>query len=188
MSRWSAIVLSAVLALGILVERQGAFAADLPEQPTYSDQVILFMAGMIGRGAYHRFRRAVVEAEPTIVVLEGPGGYLGESILIGEEVRKRGLATVVLPNGKCASACAVVFLSGRAKYMGRNAYVGLHAASSEDGRASASGTGIMAGYLRDLGVPRAIIRRMTETSPRDIRWLTRSDRRALRIQTLGTAR
>ena len=183
MSRWRA----AVLALGFFFAPRGAWAADLPEQPAGPDQVILLMSGVIGRDAYDQFRQAVTEADPSVVVLEGPGGYLAESILIGQEVRKRGLVTVVLPNSRCASACAVVFLSGRSKYMGRNAHVGLHAASSEDGRASARGTGVMARYLRSIGVPAAILRQMSETAPSNIRWLGRAERRALGIQGFGSA-
>lgn len=145
--------------------------------------VVLVLTGVIGRGAYRQFRNAIGRSRPGLVLLDGPGGILGEALLIGGEIRRRGLSTAVAPNGACASACAVVFLSGRTKYMGAGAALGLHSASFMDGRESPEATGIMAGYLRSVGVPRDILRRMAATRPNEIRWLSRRERRALRIQT-----
>jgi hypothetical protein len=148
------------------------------------EQVVLVMSGMIGRGSHREFRRAVSRSKAEVVVLEGPGGILGEALLIAEEVRSRGLTTVVAANGRCASACAIVFLAGRTKHMGRGAAVGLHAASFENGVADPQATSIMAGYLRQLGVPANTLRRMASTAPQDIRWLTKAEQKALRIRGL----
>jgi len=148
------------------------------------ERVVLVMSGMIGRGSYREFRRAVSRSKAEVVVLEGPGGILGEALLIAEEVRRRGLTTVVAANGRCASACAIIFLAGRTKHMGRGAAVGLHAASFENGVADPQATSIMAGYLRQLGVPTSTLRRMASTAPQDIRWLTRAEQKALRIRGL----
>lgn len=147
------------------------------------DQVILVISGVIGPGAYREFRRAVSRAKPDFILLDGPGGILGEALLIGQEIRRRGLSTLVAANGQCASACAVVFLSGRTKYVGRNAAVGLHAASDRRGRANAQATTIMSDYLASVGVPRNIRRRMAATSPSDIRWLTRAEQKALKFRS-----
>jgi hypothetical protein len=148
------------------------------------DQIVLVMTGVIGPGSYRQFRRAVARSKPDLIVLEGPGGILGEAIRIGGEIRRRGLTTLVDANSSCASACAVVFLSGRTKYMGRGAYVGLHSASYMDGRADAEATSVMASYLSGVGVPRSILRRMARTAPDDISWLTRAEQRALRIRAI----
>ncbi len=155
-----------------------------PRAAPARERVVLVMSGMIGRGAYREFRRAIARSKPEAVVLDGPGGILGEALLIAEEVRRRGLATVVAPGRRCASACAIVFLAGRTKHMGSGAEVGLHSASFEDGRADPEATGMMAGYLSHLGVPASTLRRMASTAPSDIRWLTRSEQRALRIRGL----
>ena len=148
------------------------------------ERVVLVMSGMIGRGSHREFRRAVSRSKAEVVVLEGPGGILGEALLIAEEVRRRGLTTVVAANNRCASACAIVFLAGRTKHMGRGAAVGLHAASFENGVADPQATSIMAGYLRQLGVPANTLRRMASTAPQDIRWLTNGEQKALRIRGL----
>jgi hypothetical protein len=142
----------------------------------------LLVSGVIGPGSYDEFLAAVSRGSPELVVLDGPGGILGEALLIGEEVRRRNLSTMVGPNRSCASACAVVFLSGRTKYMANGASVGLHSASFADGRADPEATAVMAAYLRGMGVPNATLKRMSRTAPDDIRWLTKSEMRALGIK------
>ena len=74
-----------------------------------------------------------------------------------------------------------MFLSGRTKYMGRRAKVGLHSASFADGEADPEATDVMAAYLRQLGVPSATLRRMARTAPSDIRWLSKAEQRAMGI-------
>lgn len=148
------------------------------------DKVVLVLTGVIQPGAYRQFRAAIAGRNPAVIVLDSPGGVLGEALLIGDEVRRRGLNTLVGPNGSCASACAVVFLSGRTKFMGKGAEVGLHSAYSLDGRASPQATQVMASYLSGVGVPSSILKRMARTAPSDIRWLTKSEQKALRIQAM----
>jgi hypothetical protein len=175
------------LALALSIAELGVAAAevgydkDAQNAIRSSERVALVMTGVIGPGSYRKFRRALARSRPEVIVLDGPGGILGEALLIGDEVRRRGLSTAVGADGVCASACAIVFLSGRTKYMGGGAKVGLHAASTADGVADAEATDIMASYLRTVGVPRTILRRMSSTSPHSIRWLTRGEVRALGI-------
>jgi membrane-bound ClpP family serine protease len=151
-----------------------------------SDESVLLVSGIIGPGAHRQFQEALWRGEPKLVVLDGPGGVLGEAILIAEEVRRRGLSTLVTANRSCASACAIVFLSGRSKYMGAGANVGLHSASYADGRADPEATQLMAAYLSQLGVPDRTLRRMARTAPSDIRWLTAAERRAIGVKPYST--
>lgn len=156
--------------------RSGAIAAHR------SEPVALLVSGMIGPGSYDEFRAAIARATPRVVVLEGPGGVLGEAILIGEEIRRRGLDTMVAAKRSCASACAVVFLSGHTRYLGTGANVGLHSASYADGRVDPEATELMAAYLAQVGVPRATLQRMARTAPSDIRWLTHAEQQAIGIR------
>jgi hypothetical protein len=186
-NRAIAILLAAALAL--LGADVSALAKDRSDHAagttvTESGQVALVMSGTIGPGSFRQFRRALRRAKPDLIVLEGPGGVLGEAILIAEEVRRRGLATVVGPDASCASACAIVFLAGRTKYMGRRAKVGLHAASFIGGEADPEATDVMALYLGQLGVPANTLRRMAMTPPHDIRWLSSAEQRALGIRRM----
>jgi hypothetical protein len=150
--------------------------------PASGDETVLLVSGVIRPGAHLQFRAALSRGAPRLVVLDGPGGVLGEALLIAEEVRRRHLDTLVAPNRRCASACAVVFLSGRTKYLGSGAAVGLHSASYADGRADPEATELMAAYLRQVGVPNGTLRRMALTAPSDIRWLSVSEQRAIDIR------
>lgn len=142
---------------------------------------VLLVSGLIGPGSYREFHAVLARTKPLYVVLDGPGGILGEALLIGEEVRRRGLTTMVRAHHSCASACAVVFLSGRKKYLGAGAVVGLHSASNIDGRADPDATQLMASYLRGVGVPTATLKRMARTAPSDIRWLSKAEQKAMGI-------
>ena len=155
----------------------GGAQANTADGPT-----ALLVTGVIGPGSYDEFRSALERATPELVVIEGPGGVLGEALMIGEEVRRRHLTTLVGPHRSCASACAVVFLSGRTKYVGAGATIGLHSASFADGRADPEATAVMADYLRGVGVPGATLRRMARTAPSDIRWLTKAEQNAMGIK------
>jgi hypothetical protein len=153
---------------------------------TNAGPTALLVTGVIGPGSYDEFRSALDRGAPQLVVIDGPGGVLGEALMIGEEVRRRHLNTLVSPNRSCASACAVVFLSGRTKYLGKGAQIGLHSASFADGRADPEATQVMADYLRGVGVPGATLKRMSHTAPSDIRWLSRSEQKAIGIQAFKT--
>jgi hypothetical protein len=148
----------------------------------------LLVSGVIGPGSYDEFRDAVSRSSPALVVLDGPGGVLGEALLIAEEVRRRQLDTLVGPNRSCASACAIVFLSGRVKYLASGAAVGLHSASYADGRADPEATELMAAYLSQVGVPNATLLRMARTAPSDIRWLTKAEQNAMGIRAYAQNR
>ena len=152
------------------------------------ESMALLVSGVIGPGSYAEFRTAVSRATPALVVIEGPGGVLGEAILIGEEIRRRHLDTLVAPHHSCASACAVVFLSGHTRYLGAGAEVGLHSASFADGRADPEATAVMAAYLREVGVPTATLNRMARTAPSDIRWLSKAEQQAIGIRRYSEGR
>ncbi|MGH6925161.1 MAG: hypothetical protein ACRED5_15615 [Propylenella sp.] len=153
-----------------------------PSAPALSQETVLLVSGVIGPGAHMEFRAALSRGAPGLVVLDGPGGVLGEALLIAEEVRSRRLNTLVATNRRCASACAIVFLSGRTKYLGAGAAVGLHSASYADGRADPEATELMAAYLRQLGVPSGTLKRMAMTAPNQIRWLTTAEQKAIGIR------
>lgn len=147
-----------------------------------NQQAAVVLTGTIGPGAYKQFLQRSSRPKAAYVVLDGPGGVLGQALLIGDEIRKRGLSTVIRQNGRCIAACAVVFLSGRTKYMGKDAGVGIIAATTRDGKVSPAGTAVLAAYLRSVGVPERAVRVMSVTPPSIIYWLTYPEKRALGIK------
>jgi hypothetical protein len=144
-------------------------------------QHALFLSGPMVPGTYQRFRASLQNGDPQFVVLDGPGGHLVEAVLIGTEIRRRGLSTVVRANRSCASACAVAYLAGKQKYAGSGAAIGLHPASDRSGYFDTSATELMFAYLRDMGVPTRLLK--AKLTPATIWWLSGSDRRTLGISS-----
>jgi hypothetical protein len=66
--------------------------------------------------------------------LDGPGGYIVDALDIGDIVHRRGFSTVVSRNnGDCASACALLFLSGYHAIIQRNSHLIFHQGHSSNG-------------------------------------------------------
>ena len=158
-----------------------------PAAAARANDAVVAMTGVIQPGAYEAFHTVVKRARPNLVVVSGPGGDLGTALRIASEVRRRGFDTAIPQGEYCASACVVIFLSGRTKYIAKGAKLGLHSASNLDGSHSREGTAIMGRYLSQVGVPRSVISRMEQRRGNDMYWLGDSDKRALRIVAMGAA-
>jgi hypothetical protein len=71
----------------------------------------------------------------TIVWLDGPGGKADPMLDIGDIIHQRGFSTATSwanrygPDGYCASACALLFLTGRHAIIGRNSLLVFHQGS-----------------------------------------------------------
>ena len=139
------------------------------------------ITGVIGPGTYHRFMDELRRKQPSVVMVDGPGGRVLEAMMIGTEIRRRGISTVLPGNHSCASACALIYLSGAKRYIGPQASIGLHSAANH-GRDDESGTTMMARYLSGMGVPSAIVKKMAATPSSGIRWLTAAEQRTLGLQ------
>jgi len=96
-------------------------------QPT-RDRQGLVLSGNLGAGSADKIR-AVLDQEPDIqtLVLETPGGRVGEAALIAKLVRERKLKTYV--ENHCESACTVILLAGMDRAVTANARIGFHRAS-----------------------------------------------------------
>jgi hypothetical protein len=69
----------------------------------------------------------------SLVRLEGPGGNVIAALDIGDIIHKRHFNTIVSRRSPCASACAVLFLSGNHAIIAWNAYLIYHMASDGNG-------------------------------------------------------
>lgn len=85
----------------------------------------LRLSGLVALGATARLR-AELDARPGInrVVLDSVGGNVYEARGLARLFRERGLVTRV--ERVCASACAVAFIGGERREIGRHARFGLH--------------------------------------------------------------
>lgn len=63
-----------------------------------------------------------------MVVLDSPGGSVTEAMQIGAFIRGRGLDTMVVENGLCASACPLAFAGGVQRIAHPESWIGVHRA------------------------------------------------------------
>jgi hypothetical protein len=154
-----------------------------PLVPTERERVVA-LGGPIERGELRIFLEVVNSAQPDIIILDSPGGNLGEALDIAKEIQERGLNTFIYGKGHCASACALLFLAGSTKYARPGAMIGLHSGSLFDGTPDQQATMLMALFFIRIGAPAHIVDRIFDTPPSEMYWLTEADKEALGIETL----
>jgi hypothetical protein len=161
----------------------------------------LVLRGRIGPAAASWFRERLDEARlkpGDLVLLSSPGGDLGQSVIMGEVIRARGLVTAVgtidaagqIRPGSCASACVFVYAGGTVRYDIGGSRLGVH-------RFTTSGTGggdpvadtqrvtgLVLSYLKRMGVSASLVEAMSATS--DIRWLDSRETTAMNLVTAAT--
>jgi hypothetical protein len=159
----------------------------------------LVLRGKIGPAAASWFRERVDEAKlkpGDLVLMSSPGGDLGQSVIMGEFIRARGLVTAVgttdaagkIRPGSCASACVFVYAGGTARYDIGGSRLGVHRFTTsgthgDDPVADTQRvTGLVLAYLKRMGISSSLVEAMSATS--DIRWL---DSRAAAAMNLSTA-
>jgi hypothetical protein len=123
------------------------------------------------------FHHAVASITNAIVFLNSPGGSLETAISIGQSIRRRDFSTAVTDNAKCASACALIWIAGKDRYMGDNTRVGFHATTKSEGNdISPGGNAIVGAYLYQLGITYfPTIAHLTSAPPNSMTWLDAND-------------
>lgn len=143
---------------------------------------ILSYRGEIDRTTLRHFRQAMRNHNPTILLLDSPGGRIYAALALARQIRENDLATVIPPGAECASACAFLFAAGtRRQAEGR---LGVHRFSSElkrledmsetEGETQQVVARII-DTLADHGVTPNVLVRMFETSHDDMYWFSPSE-------------
>jgi hypothetical protein len=164
-------------------------AANMSLAPLDNDpeHAIVIVVGDLAPGDDVAFRTHVGRLTKAIVAFNSDGGNLLAGIAIGKTVRMKSFATAVLDGQRCASACAIAWLGGSPRFMGRAAYVGFHAAYVERaGRASETGVGnaLLGSYLTQIGLSERAVIYITQAAPSEMTWLTLSDAEQIGIEVL----
>jgi hypothetical protein len=160
-------------------------------------QRALFIRGKIGAAAAGWFRDRLDQAHLApgdTILMSSPGGDLEQAMLIGEIIRSRGLTTAVgvadasglIRPSYCASACVFVFAGGKSRYGIEGSMLGVHRfVATAPGRdpvaETQQTTGIVLGYMTNMGVSSSIVEAMSETA--DIRWLGVREATAMNLVT-----
>lgn len=117
------------------------------------------------------------------IVLDSPGGSVGDALRMGRLVRDRRIDTLVEPGGLCASSCPLVFAGGVHRIAAADAAIGVHQvfAAQWSGGAAGPAEGMEEAqrvsaecqrHLVSMGVdPRVWISAM-ETPPRSMFYFT----------------
>jgi membrane-bound ClpP family serine protease len=131
----------------ILGWSQTCCAADITAAP------IVSIKGLINQGDDDVFGFTTAGVQNAVVFLESPGGNLGAAIKIGRLAQAKSVDIAVADRATCASACALLWLAGRRRYVGSGARIGFHSAHWIPGRLhdpDASPNASVEKYLRAL--------------------------------------
>jgi hypothetical protein len=108
-----------------------ALASPAPAANIWATGTNVVITGKIEANDYAVFVDTVLPETKT-VYLNSPGGYLAPALKIAIMVKEREYETVVENYGVCASACAVIWLSGNVRRMLPGSRIGLHSARAKE--------------------------------------------------------
>ncbi len=161
-----------------------ANAADIEKQ-TLQNLSIITISGPITAGDEIRFRSLASTSSEAVVILNSEGGATLAALEIGRAIRLAGFSTAVPADSLCASACALIWLSGTPRFAEDNSHVGFHASYViKNGQATESGVGnaLVGAYLVQLGLPQRAIIFVTSAPPEGIEWLDENRGRSVGIE------
>lgn len=123
------------------------------------------LTGGVGEGLAEKFESTLASAPnaETVDVNLSKGGLLDEAFKIAVIVRARGLDTYT--SSSCKSACTIVFLSGKARYLRQGAKLGFHAPKFPGLSEAETNTfnSTYRDYLRKAGISNKFIQRVLST-------------------------
>jgi hypothetical protein len=173
--------LAAALVASLLTSTAAGHAATINAM-THGGDVGIMISGKLVEGDADRFQqvRMSLTGPLKFVGLNSGGGLIGEAERIAASIYQnvQGVMTVVGDGNRCVSACFLILASGQTKLVSEGAQIGVHNANL-DGGDNADGTVRMAKYASALGVPPAIIGRMTVTGSETVAFLTPDELRSM---------
>jgi ATP-dependent protease ClpP protease subunit len=91
---------------------------------------VIMLNGEVTHTLAADFYRAL-DARPTarVVLLNSPGGYVNNALQVANEVRRRGMSTLVAKGMGCYSACAYIYFAGTSRFV--EGELGVHQISAE---------------------------------------------------------
>lgn len=134
-------------------------------------KVVVSLSGEIVSGDADKFFEIIDQHNDLVLVLESPGGIVNDAYQIAAELQLRGLSTLVRPQTECYSACALIWLGGKNRYMSDTSVIGFHQVHV-GGVASGQGNATYGGFLSDLGMNKWAIQYLSAAGPESTENLT----------------
>ena len=124
------------------------------------------------------------------IALNSDGGSPFVAEALGNIIHRMNVSVGVMDGDRCASACFILFASGRTKFVQRAPLIGVHSPrinGYDDSNAKAAGMRIELGVatIKELtfySVPQAIIDKLISTNPDSMTWLTIDDLKSMGVQ------
>lgn len=164
-----------------------AFAAQLEKFVLSGDAsapIVIHLKGEIEDGDAKEFERLIQGQSKVTVILESPGGLVKEALRIGSIIRLRNFATKVAADSGCYSACGLIWIAAKRRYMTTSSQIGFHAAYRQVGdylEESGEANAVIGSFLTHLGLRVEAIRFFTRSGPHKLQLLTPFRARALGI-------
>lgn len=153
-------------------------AAEISVSKLDDTTTAIFIIGKIEASDGKKFKSEASIHDNAVVFLESNGGSTMAAIEIGESIRLKGYATVVLNDSECNSACALIWLAGSPRALSKSGRVGFHATYTDaSGTLMESGVGnaIVGRYFTVLNLPVKAIVFATAAPPEKLNWLNASN-------------
>lgn len=157
---------------------------------------ILSAQGSIEPGAAGRFATEIEARGEYVktVLLNSPGGAVGDAMAISKLIRERKLGTKVASGGLCASSCPIVMAGGVIREAEKGAVIGVHQiftgskeklsaerAMSEAQRTTAD----ISRHMEEMGIKSGVWLHALETPPDRLYYLTTEEMKEFALLTDG---
>lgn len=171
---WRGIIAFVALVMAT-VTAEDVRSAEFNEIPSNDGtEIIITIEGEIKSGDDEKFRAIAAKHSKAIVFLNSEGGAIVPAMDIGRTVKLRGYKTVVSDTDSCASACALIWVSGSQRVLFEGGAVGFHASYLDtDGTRLETGLGnaLVGRYLTQLGFGEKTVIFATLAPPDKVLWL-----------------
>jgi hypothetical protein len=139
----------------------------------------IVVSGVIRMNDERKFVELTADLKDATIILDSPGGSIWPSMRIGTVIRESGWETNA--GFGCTSACAFIWLAGSFRTLGRLAWLGFHSTTQKAGSNERSewGNQLIAAYLKSLDIPEEVIELATQADPRDMKFISYDEAKAL---------
>ncbi|WP_455272331.1 hypothetical protein [Rhizobium herbae] len=157
---------------------------------------ILSAEGSIEPGAAARFASEIEARGEYVktVLLDSPGGAVGDALAMSKLIREKKLGTKVASGGLCASSCPIIMAGGVSREAEQGAVIGVHQifngsteklspeqAMSEAQRTTAD----VSRHLEEMGIKSGVWLHAMETPPDRLYYLTTEEMKGFALTTDG---